>query len=56
MVSSVYSGAINGIGGYLVTVEVDMAEGLPCMDLVGFLGSEVKESAGRIRVALKNSG
>ncbi|MCH5280680.1 MAG: YifB family Mg chelatase-like AAA ATPase [Lachnospiraceae bacterium] len=56
MVSSVYSGAINGIGGYLVTVEVDMAEGLPCIDLVGFLGSEVKESAGRIRVALKNSG
>lgn len=56
MVSCVYSGAINGIGGYLVTVEVDMAEGLPCMDLVGFLGSEVKESAGRIRVALKNGG
>lgn len=55
MVSSIYSGAINGIGAYLVTVEVDMAEGLPCMDLVGFLGSEVKESAGRIRVALKNS-
>ena len=56
MVSIIYSGAINGIGGYLVTVEVDMAEGLPCIDLVGFLGSEVKESAGRIRVALKNSG
>ncbi len=56
MVSTVLTGAVYGVGGYLITVEVDMAEGLPCIDMVGFLGSEVKESAERVRVALKNEG
>lgn len=56
MVSSVISGAVYGVGGYLITIEVDMAEGLPCIDMVGFLGSEVREAAQRVRVALKNSG
>lgn len=56
MVSTVLTGAVYGVGGYLITVEVDMAEGLPCIDMVGFLGSEVKESAERVRVAIKNEG
>lgn len=56
MVHSVLTGAVYGVGGYPVTVEVDMAEGLPCIDMVGFLGSEVKESGDRVRVALKNIG
>ena len=56
MVSTVLTGAVYGVGGYLITVEVDMAEGLPCIDMVGFLGSEVKESADRVRVAIKNGG
>lgn len=56
MVSSIMTGAVYGVGGYLITVEVDMAEGLPCMDMVGLLGSEVREAAQRVRVALKNSG
>lgn len=56
MVHSILTGAVYGVGGYLVTVEVDMADGLPCMEMVGFLGSEVKESAHRVRVALKNAG
>ena len=53
---TILTGAVYGIGGYLITVEVDMAEGLPCIDMVGFLGSEVKESAERVRVAIKNGG
>lgn len=56
MVCSMLSGDVCGIGGYPVTVEVDMAEGLPCIEMVGFLGSEVKEAAKRVRVALKNIG
>lgn len=56
MVSTILTGAVYGIGGYLITVEVDMADGLPCIDMVGFLGSEVKESAERVRVAVKNGG
>ena len=56
MYCSVMSGDVFGIGGYPVTVEVDMADGLPCIEMVGFLGSEVKEAAKRVRVALKNMG
>lgn len=56
MVKSLLTGAVNGVEGYLVTAEIDMADGLPCMDLVGNLGHEVKESAERVRVALKNIG
>lgn len=55
MVNSVLTGAVFGVEGYLVKVEVDMSEGLPCIDMVGYLGSEVKEAANRVRVALKNS-
>lgn len=56
MVYSVLTGAVYGVESYPVTVEVDMAEGLPCIDMVGFLGSEVRESGERVRVALKNIG
>lgn len=56
MVCTMMSGDICGIGGYTVAVEVDMADGLPCIEMVGFLGSEVKEAAQRVRVALKNIG
>lgn len=56
MVQTVLTGAVDGIGGYLVKVEVDIAEGLPCVEMLGNLGHEVKESAQRVRVALKNMG
>lgn len=56
MVNSVLTGAVFGVEGYPVKVEVDMSEGLPCIDMVGYLGSEVKEAANRVRVALKNNG
>ena len=56
MVHSVLTGGVFGVEGYPVVVEVDVSEGLPCIDMVGYLGSEVKEAAGRVRVALKNNG
>ena len=56
MVCSIVSGAVIGIGGYLVTVEVDVTEGLPCVELIGYLSSEVKEAKERVRVALRNAG
>ncbi len=56
MVHSVLTGAVFGVEGYPVRVEVDMSEGLPCIDMVGYLGGEVKEAADRVRVALKNNG
>lgn len=56
MVSTIESGAICGISCILVRVEVDAAPGLPCLDMVGYLGSEVREAKERVRVALKNIG
>lgn len=48
--------AIVGIDGRRVTVEADYGNGLPSFDMVGFLGSEVKEARERVRSALKNAG
>ena len=50
------SGAVGGISGFLIQVEVDMNEGLPSFIMVGMLASEVKEASERVRTALRNSG
>lgn len=55
MFSKVYSGAVHGIESTVVTVEADISDGLPVFDLVGYLGSEVREARERVRIALKNS-
>lgn len=54
--SSVCSGTIYGLQSSLIRVEVDLSRGLPNLVMVGSLGSEVRESGERVRVALKNSG
>ncbi len=56
MFSSVTSGAVNGISSYLMQVEVDVSDGLPSFNMVGFMSSEVKEAGARVRVALRNAG
>lgn len=56
MFSTILSGALYGMESYLVQVEVDISSGLPCFVMVGSLGSEVRESGERVRIALKNSG
>lgn len=56
MYSTILSGAVYGISGYPVQVEVDLSQGLPCFAMVGSLGQEVKESGERVRIALKNIG
>lgn len=56
MYSTIISGAVYGINSYLVSVEVDISNGLPGIDMVGSLSSEVKEAKERVRVALNNSG
>ena len=43
MYSAVCSGALLGVSAYLVTVEVDIAPGLPVFSMVGYLSGEVKE-------------
>lgn len=48
--------ALKGVDGLIVTVEVDISNGLPSFDLVGLPDSSVRESRERVRSAIKNSG
>lgn len=54
MFSSVISGTVFGMRSFLISVEVDFSQGLPCFVMVGSLSPEVRESAERVRIALKN--
>ncbi|MEW6440241.1 MAG: YifB family Mg chelatase-like AAA ATPase [bacterium] len=56
MMATVRSGALLGIDGYLVDVEVDVAEsGLPKFSVVGLPEEAVRESRDRVRAAIQNS-
>ncbi|MDE7232867.1 MAG: ATP-binding protein, partial [Lachnospiraceae bacterium] len=56
MLSTTTSGAVYGICSHLIQVEVDVSQGLPCFQIVGLPGSEVREARERVKVALKNVG
>ena len=56
MLATVMSGALVGIDGLLVEVEVDAALGLPQFTTVGLPEGPVRESKDRVRSAIKNSG
>lgn len=56
MLSIVSSCGLNGIEGYPVDVEVNLAHGLPMFEIVGLPDASVKESRERVRAALRNSG
>jgi magnesium chelatase family protein len=45
-----------GINGQLISVEVDIANGIPGFDIVGLPDTAVRESRERVRAAIKNSG
>lgn len=56
MLSTVTAGAVYGVESHLIQVEVDVSPGLPCFQIVGLPGSEVREARERVKVALKNVG
>ena len=56
MYAKTYGVCINGIDGYVVTVEVDISPGLPSFDIVGLPATSVKEAKERVRSAIKNGG
>ncbi len=56
MFSSVKSVALSGINGIITNVEVDIRNGLPSFNMVGFLSTQVRESGERVRAAILNSG
>ncbi|MCF8721067.1 YifB family Mg chelatase-like AAA ATPase [Nitrospina gracilis] len=55
MISRVQSGAVLGIDGYVVEVEVHLSPGLPGMSIVGLPDAAVKESSDRVAAAIRNT-
>jgi len=51
-----YSVALIGITGQVVEIEVDIANGLPAMILVGLPDTALREARDRVRAAIVNSG
>ena len=56
MLSKIQSLGINGIDGFLVTVECDVSTSVPSFELVGLPDAAVKEAKERVRSAIRNSG
>ncbi len=56
MLAKVYSGAVVGLDGELIEVEVDIASGLPAFTVVGLPDAAVQEARERVRAAVRNSG
>jgi len=56
LLAKVLSGAVLGVEGYLVEVEVDVSSGLPAHSTVGLPDQAVKESRDRVKAALTNVG
>lgn len=55
MYCQIQSAALSGINAYPVLVEVDISNGLPCFNMVGLLGNEIKEAKERVITAIKNT-
>ncbi len=56
MLAKIHSGAVQGVDGLSVVVEVDLARGLPMFTTVGLPDSSVRESRDRVKAAIKNCG
>ena len=56
MLASLRSSVLFGLDAIAVTVEVDVAFGLPGLVLVGLPDASVRESRDRVRAAIRNSG
>ena len=54
MVSRVFSAGLDGINGYIVTVECLLSGGLPRLDVVGLPTGAVSEAGERVRAAAKS--
>ncbi|NIK68813.1 MULTISPECIES: YifB family Mg chelatase-like AAA ATPase [unclassified Paenibacillus] len=56
MFSLMHSSSVLGVEGKAISVEVDIASGLPQISVVGLPDPAVRESVERVRAAIKNSG
>jgi len=56
MLSKINSMALQGLEGFLIDVQVDVSNGMPCFEMVGLPDTSVKEAKERVKTAIKNSG
>jgi magnesium chelatase family protein len=55
MFSTVKSMSLDGLDGYLVEVQTDIAPGLPSFNVVGLPDASIKEAKERVRASISNS-
>ena len=55
MLAITKSVALQGLNGYLVSIQIDIANGIPDFQIVGLPDTSVKESKERVKTAIKNS-
>lgn len=55
MLGKAYSIGLVGIEGIVISCEADVSNGLPSYIFTGYLASQVKEAADRVKTAIKNS-
>lgn len=56
MLAKACSFGLSGLDAYEVTIEVDVARGLPAMSIVGLPDNAIRESKERVRSAIRNCG
>jgi len=56
MFSKIYSGAVLGVDGYIVSVETHISLGISSFTVVGLPDAAVRESRERVNSAIRNSG
>ena len=56
MFGKIKSSGLIGINGYVISVEVDISNGMPGFEVVGLPDAAVKEARERVRSAIRNSG
>lgn len=55
MLAITKSMALRGLDGYLVSIQVDISNGMPDFQMVGLPDTSVKESKERVKTAIRNS-
>lgn len=55
MLAITKSMALQGLEGYLVSIQVDIANGIPNFEIVGLPDTSVKEAKERVKTAIRNS-
>ena len=56
MLAITKSMALQGLNGYLVSIQIDIQNGLPEFQIVGLPDTSLKESKERVKAAIRNSG